>query len=85
METQKTLFGYNVKQIKKRIRTVDTLGGKTKRVFCLPHPSASVLVGFDILLENDEVLVVSSGKKEWQLTKQVNTFTRKGGARHEAD
>ena len=66
---QKTLFGYNVRQIRKRIRAVETIGGGKKQVFCLRHPSGLTNVGCEVVEETDNFLVVASGLKIWRLIK----------------
>ena len=66
---QKTLFGYNVRQIRKQIRAVETIGGGKKQVFCLRHPSCLTNVDCAVAEETDNFLVIVSGLKMWRLIK----------------
>ena len=66
-KAQKTIYGYNVRQIMKRIRIVETIGKKKKRVFCLRHPSSLTNVGFNVMEETGHYVIVASGSKMWKL------------------
>ena len=57
---QRTLYGLTGRQILRKIREVETIGGWKKRVFVL-HTSGNAVADFDVLSETETELCAQSG------------------------
>ena len=61
MKVQKTVFGFNVKDILKRIKETETIGGSVKEVVALPTYTGTVAY-FDVTKSNEQLKLVSGNR-----------------------
>jgi len=66
--TQKTLFGYTAKQVRSKMKLVETLGGNTKLQATL-HRRGGWTSDWDLVANTPTHLVIKSGLREVSLIK----------------
>ena len=66
---QKTLLGYNYKQIKKKLKACDLIGGGVGLFLCLRVPGKAYTREYRVVEETDTYLMLSSGNCLYQIIK----------------